>query len=79
MTHRVKCLGKSRSAERAKAREAASNRRAGLVRGGRGWSGGGGASPLSSPGPAVTIMASESFYSDQRAGAPAESREAVPA
>lgn len=77
MTHRVKCLGKSRSTERAKAREAAANRRAGRVRGSRRWSGGGGASPLSSPGPAVTIMASESFYSDQR---PRDSaREAVPA
>ena len=65
MTHRVKCLGKSRGAERAKAREAAARRRVGMVRGSRRWSGGGGASPLSSPGPAVTIMASESFYADR--------------
>jgi len=64
MTHRVKCLGKSRGAERAKAREAAARRRAGMVRGSRrGW-GGLGASPLGTAG-TVTIMASESFYADR--------------
>jgi hypothetical protein len=63
MTHRVKCLGHSRGAERAKARAAAANRRAGLVHGSRIWSGGGATPTTASPG-TVSIMANGSFYTN---------------
>jgi hypothetical protein len=72
MTHKTRCLGHSRGAERAKARSARSARRAGLVHGGTiSWLSGG-ATPTTPASGDVVIMASESFYRDAAA-------EAVPA
>jgi hypothetical protein len=72
MTHKTRCLGHSRGAERAKNRGARAARRAGLVHGGTiSWLAGG-ATPTTPAAGDVVIMASESFYRDAAA-------EAVPA
>jgi hypothetical protein len=74
MTHKTRCLGHSRGAERAKARSSRAARRAGMVHGGTiSWLSGG-ATPTTPSGGDVVILASESFYRDAD-----RSAEAVPA
>lgn len=71
MTHKTKCLGHSRGAERAKNREAAARRRAGLVRGSRAWWGGSGSpsAPAIAGPTSVGLVADGSFYTDRAAAA----------
>lgn len=72
MRHKVSCLGKSRSAERAKNRQADSRRRAGLIRGQASWWGGGSSSAPAAPAAAPAgIVANGSYYDTAKAEVPA--------